>query len=159
MSRQKKVNWSLNSQPSPKLPIDTAFCQQLVNTSVLSHLVLDLIYHLLQFGEHQFQLHLHILPHVRAWSCQLVTQLDDPCYSYFDFCMDHISSPKQQRNIVQLCTMELCATKMRERGFPQMFPWFLLKLSCRYVYYCQQSSSPFSNDTFQGDFQQMAYYC
>ena len=63
----------------------------------------------------------------------LVTQLDDPCYSYFDFCMDHISSPKQQRNIVQLCTMELCATKMRERGFPQMFPWFLLKLSYRCI--------------------------
>ena len=36
---------------------------------------------------------------------QLVTQLDDPCYSYFDFCMDHHISPsKQQRNIVQLCT-------------------------------------------------------
>ena len=41
---------------------------------------------------------------------QLVTQLDDPCYSYFDFCMElavatpYISPSKQQRNIVQLCT-------------------------------------------------------
>ena len=53
--------------------------------------------------------------------------------SVWIICMDHISSPKQQRNIVQLCTMELCATKMRERGFPQMFPWFLLKLSYRCI--------------------------
>ena len=42
---------------------------------------------------------------------KLFTQLDDPCYSYLDFGMDHlifiyISPSKQQRNIVQLCTRE-----------------------------------------------------
>ena len=37
--------------------------------------------------------------HFKQRQGKLVTQLDDSCYSYLDFCMD-------QRNIVQLCTSD-----------------------------------------------------
>ena len=44
-------------------------------------------------------------------SLKLDTQLDDPCYSYLNFCMDHISSSKHQRNIVLpslwICVLEV----------------------------------------------------
>ena len=37
-------------------------------------------------------------------SCPLLSPSLNACYSNFDFCMDHFSPSKQQRNIVQLCT-------------------------------------------------------
>ena len=150
MSRQKKVNWSLNSQLSPKLPIDTAFCQQLVNTSVLSHLVFNLIYHLF------------------SARCNLVnisssfTFISSPMWGLGAVCNeDERRGVSSDVSLVFAFKLSYWCTLMSTvllPGFLRCFLGFCLN-SVTDVYYCQQSSSPFSNDTFQGDFLQVAYFC